>query len=96
MNIKVDYAALESAHSQIRTISAGIDNRLSSLESRLARLHWEGDDRVAYEAHRAQWKAAMQGINQVLNEIGTAVGVARENYLATERANANAWGGGGR
>jgi 6 kDa early secretory antigenic target len=96
VNIKVDYAALESAHSQIRTISAGIDDRLSSLESRLARLHWEGDDRAAYEAHRAQWKSAMQGINHVLQEIGNAVGVARESYLNTERANASAWGGGGR
>ena len=93
MSIRVDYAVLENAHSQIRSISAGIEERLGSLESRLARIQWEGDDRVSYEAHRAQWRSAMEGINKVLNEIGTAVGVARENYMQTERANANAWGG---
>jgi 6 kDa early secretory antigenic target len=96
MTIQVDFAALEGAHSQIRTISAGIEDRLGSLEARLARLHWVGDDRAAYDAHRAQWHAAMQRINHVLNEIGSAVGAARESYLNTERANADAWGGGGR
>ena len=91
--IRVDYAVLESANQQIRTISAGIEDRLSGLRSRLQRIQWEGSDRVAYEHHRAQWDAAMNGINRVLHEIGVAVGVARENYLATEQANARAWGG---
>ena len=92
MTIRVDYAVLENAHSQIRSISAGIEERLSSLDARLARIQWDGEDRHAYDAHRAQWKAAMEGINTVLAEIGTAVGVARESYMQTERANAQSWG----
>lgn len=91
--IKVDYAVLENANSQIKTISAGIEDRLDGLRSRLQRIQWEGSDRVAYEQHRAQWDSAMDGINRVLHEIGVAVGVARENYLATEQANARTWGG---
>ena len=91
--IRVDYAVLESANQQIRAISSGIEDKLSGLRSRLQRIQWEGSDRAAYEHHRAQWDAAMDGINRVLHEIGVAVGVARENYLATEQANARAWGG---
>lgn len=92
MTIRVDYAVLENAHSQINSISGGLQERLDSLEARLARIQWQGEDREAYEAHRAQWKAAMQGINQVLAEVGKAVGVARESYMQTERANAQSWG----
>lgn len=91
--IKVDYASLEAANTQIRAISGGLEERLRDLRARLERMHWEGEDKIAYEQHRAQWEAAMQGINRVLFEVGNAVGVARENYMATERANASAWGG---
>jgi len=30
-------------------------------------------------------------LNQLLNEIGGAVGVARENYMNTESSNASMW-----
>lgn len=92
MTIRVDYAVLEQSNSQIKTISKGIEDRLDGLRARLARIEWEGSDRVAYEQHRAQWESAMQGINHVLHEIGAAVGVAREQYMATEQANARSWG----
>lgn len=93
MSIRVDYAAMENANSQIRTISGGLDERLQDLRARLERMHWEGADKVSYEQHRAEWESAMNGINRVLLEVGNAVGMARENYMATEQANANAWGG---
>jgi len=40
--IKVDYAVLENATAQIRSISATIDEKLDSLRSQLQRLEWEG------------------------------------------------------
>lgn len=94
MSITVDYATLEAANQQIRQISGGLEERLRDLRARLERMHWEGQDRVSYEQHRAEWENAMNGINRVLHEVGNAVGIARENYMATERSNANAWGGG--
>lgn len=90
--IKVDYAVLEHAHSQIQTISRAIDEKLDTLRAMLTRLHWEGSDREAYQAHQAQWDAAIRDINQILNDIGRAVGIARENYLTTEMSNARLWG----
>jgi len=89
--IKVDYAVLENATAQIRSISATIDEKLDSLRSQLQRLEWEGHDRQAYAAHQAKWDAAVADLNQLLNEIGGAVGVARENYMNTESSNASMW-----
>ncbi len=91
MTIKVDYAALESANQQMQSISRTIDEKLDPLRSMLSKLEWDGQDRTAYEQHQAQWDNAVRDINRVLNEIGGAVGVARENYVSTEMSNAKVW-----
>ena len=90
--VKVNYESLDSAHTQMQSISRVIDEKLDTLKSMLAGLHWEGKDRVAYEAHQAEWDAAVRDINQILNEIGGAVGIARDNYVTTEMSNQKMWG----
>ncbi|MFC8615467.1 WXG100 family type VII secretion target [Micromonospora purpureochromogenes] len=92
MSIKVDYAVLESANQQMQSISKTIDEKLDTLRSMLSKLQWEGQDRAAYEQHQAQWDTAVRDINRILNEIGGAVGVARENYVSTEMSNSKVWG----
>ncbi|MEV0425439.1 WXG100 family type VII secretion target [Micromonospora sp. NPDC050495] len=92
MSIKVDYAVLESSNQQMQAISRTIDEKLDTLRSMLTKLEWEGQDRVAYQQHQAQWDAAVRDINKVLNEIGGAVGIARENYMTTEMSNSKVWG----
>ncbi len=92
MTIKVDYAALESAHGQMRVIASTIDDELDKLRSNLQRIVWEGADRQAYQQHQQQWDNALRDINQILNDIGVAVGIARENYLTTEVSNTKLWG----
>ena len=44
-----------------------------------------------YQQHQAQWDAAVRDINKILNDIGGAVGIARENYVNTEMSNAKVW-----
>ncbi|MGK5738009.1 WXG100 family type VII secretion target [Micromonospora sp. URMC 103] len=94
MTIKVDYAVLESAHHQMQSISQTIDEKLDTLRQMLSKLQWEGEDRHSYEQHQAQWDAAVRDINRILNDIGGAVGIARENYVTTEMSNSKVWGGG--
>ncbi|MEU4379274.1 MULTISPECIES: WXG100 family type VII secretion target [Actinomycetes] len=91
MSIKVDYAVLESSNQQMMAISRTIDEKLDTLRSMLSKLQWDGEDRAAYEQHQAQWDAAVRDINKILNDIGGAVGIARENYVSTEMSNAKAW-----
>ena len=92
MSIKVDYAVLESSNQQMQAISRTIDEKLDTLRAMLTKLEWEGQDRVAYQQHQAQWDAAVRDINKVLNDIGHAVGIARENYMTTEMSNSKVWG----
>jgi early secretory antigenic target protein ESAT-6 len=92
MTIKVDYAVLESAHGQMQAISRTMDEKLDTLRQMLNKLQWNGSDRRAYDAHQAQWDSAVRDINQILNEIGGGVGIARENYVSTEMSNSKLWG----
>ncbi|MDT5043921.1 MAG: hypothetical protein QOE51_4906 [Actinoplanes sp.] len=89
--IKVDYAVLEQAHSQMQAISKALDTKLDTLRSGLQKMEWDGQDRVAYQQHQAKWDQAVRDLNQVLNEIANAVGVARENYMTTEMSNSKLW-----
>jgi len=91
MPIQVDYAAMEEAASVIATSSKNIEGKLSDLDSQLKKISWEGGDREAYAAHKAKWDAAIADMNQILNQIGTAVTTARQGYGDTEQAGVNAW-----
>lgn len=90
--IKVDYAELENATQQMRQISQEIDQKLDTLRQMLQKIQWEGADKEAYQQHQATWDAAIRDINQILNEIGNAVGIAKENYVTTEMSNSRLWG----
>jgi early secretory antigenic target protein ESAT-6 len=89
--IKVDYAVLENARSQMQSISRTLEEKLDTLRAGLSKLQWEGQDRAAYQAHQAKWDQAVRDINNILNEIGAAVGVAKDNYLTTEMNNSRLW-----
>ena len=90
--IQVNYAVLESAHTRMQAISRELETKLDTLRSGLQRIEWNGQDRAAYDAHQAEWDRAVRDINKILNDIGGAVGIARENYLTTEMSNSKLWG----
>jgi WXG100 family type VII secretion target len=89
--IVVNHAALEHAHAQMQAISRTLDEKLDSLRAGLQKLDWSGHDREAYQTYQASWDNAVKDLNALLNEIGGAVGIARENYVTTELNNAKAW-----
>jgi len=89
--IKVEYAELENATQQMRQISQEIDQKLDTLRQKLQKIQWEGADKEAYQQHQAAWDAAIRDINHILGEIGNAVGIAKENYVATEMNNSRLW-----
>jgi len=91
MSIQVNYAAMEEAAAVIRTSSKTIQDRLSELDSRLKQIEWDGDDRIAYLAHKAKWDQAIADMNQLLHQIGGAVETARTGYGNVEQAGTKAW-----
>jgi WXG100 family type VII secretion target len=76
----------------MQQISQGIDSKLDTLRARLEAIDWSGQDREAYNQHKAEWDRAIKDLNALLNEIGAAVGIAKENYLTTELDNVRTWG----
>jgi len=89
--IVVNHAALEHAHAQMQASSRNLDEKLDTLRSGLQKLDWTGQDAEAYQSYQHTWDLAVQDINRLLNEIGAAVGIARENYMTTEMNNAKQW-----
>ncbi|MEV4513986.1 WXG100 family type VII secretion target [Dactylosporangium sp. NPDC049525] len=88
---QTNYAQMETASQTIKGISKSIDTELDTLRLRLQNMTWDGSDREAYNAHQAKWDAAVTDMNNLLNEIGGAVGIARTNYITTEMENARVW-----
>lgn len=89
--IKVNYAALEAAETQIKAISRAMDEKLAALRGKLQQMVWEGQDQQRYLEYQGQWDRAVADLNQVLAQIGAAVGTANSNYQQTEQANASRW-----
>jgi len=89
--ILVNYAALENANSQIQSTARSVEEKLDTLRTRLQQMQWDGQDQEAYREHQAQWDRAVRDMNGVLQQIGAAVGTARENYMSTEASNAKVW-----
>ena len=89
--ILVNYAALENANSAIQTTARSIEEKLDTLRTRLQRMEWDGQDQAAYQQHQSEWDQAVRDLNGILQQIGTAVGTARENYMSTEANNAKVW-----
>ncbi|WP_035702664.1 WXG100 family type VII secretion target [Glycomyces tenuis] len=86
--IKLSYSELEAATAQIASESGAINDTLSELASRLDALNWEGSDKEAYEGQRAEWNQSIGKLNEILEQVGTAVNNAKIRYAETEAANA--------
>lgn len=87
--IQVTFGELESARGSIQTTWANITRELEDLKRFLAPMveTWTGDASIAYQAHQAKWDRASADLNQVLNQIGVALGTSNENFQAAESAN---------
>lgn len=91
--ITMSYEVLEAATAEIAQRSGSMTSTLADLRGQLDALAWEGADKAAYEEAKAQWDAAFEKINDILEAVGRAVENAKERYRETEAANATRFGG---
>lgn len=91
--IHVQFEALQAGEQGIRNNYAKLTGTLEQLESDLQPMiaSWSGSAQEAYLACKKQWDDAAMALAQVLNNIGTAVGQAHENYTAAETAARSNW-----
>ncbi len=91
--ILVTYSAMHAAQGDVKAAAANLNSQLSDLKSYLAPMvaTWEDDASRAFDAKQKQWDAAAADLTQVLEQIGTALGLAADDYKDGERANAGIW-----
>jgi ESAT-6 family protein len=87
--ILVKFGELEAARHSIQTTWANISQQLEDLKRDLRPLvdTWTGDASTAYQADQAKWDRSAADLNQVLNQIGVALGTSNQNYQASEEKN---------
>jgi 6 kDa early secretory antigenic target len=91
--IHVQFESLATGEQGIRTNYSRLTGTLEQLESDLQPMLniWSGSAQEAYQVCKRQWDEAATALAQVLNNIGTAVGQAHENYTAAENAARSNW-----
>ncbi|MGH3940886.1 MAG: WXG100 family type VII secretion target [Pseudonocardiaceae bacterium] len=87
--IQVTFGELENARGSIQTTWSNVTRELEDLKRFLAPMveTWTGEASIAYQAQQAKWDQAAAGLNQVLNQIGVALGTSNDNFQAAERTN---------
>jgi len=87
--VAVNFGALTEAQGNIASTSQKVSAELDDLRQFVTRLTsaWDGAARDAYHAQQSKLDQAAAELNQVLAQIGTAVGTACDSYQAAERAN---------
>jgi WXG100 family type VII secretion target len=91
--IRVSFAALESARADVAQTAMRISGRLDELRRFLAPLAatWDGRAAQDYQARQRQWDTAATDLAAVLGQIGVAVAAANDGYRQVEQANAARW-----
>jgi early secretory antigenic target protein ESAT-6 len=93
--VAVSFGELANAQSNISSTSQRVNAQLDDLRNFVARLvgAWEGAAREAYHVQQTKLDQAANELNQVLSQIGVAVGTANDSYQAAERSNTTRFSG---
>lgn len=91
--ILVTFGEIANAQNSVTNTSQRINAQLDDLKRMLAPLvsRWQGQAATDYQAKQRQWDTSAADLNQVLSQIGVALGHANEGYQQVETANANRW-----
>ncbi len=91
----VDFAKLGIASNDIQHALNTMRQQLQDLEDAARPLvdNWSGDAKAAYEVRQNKWRQAANDLTQLLQSIKRALDESLEEYAATERGNAQMFGG---
>jgi WXG100 family type VII secretion target len=91
--ILVTFGEIANAQSSVASTSQRINAQLEDLKRMLAPMvaNWQGQAATDYQAKQRQWDSSAADLNQVLSQIGVALGHANDGYQQVETANASRW-----
>ena len=92
--MKVSFAAMEQASSDIKRSAAIIDHQLGDLVAYLQSLEatWQGAASDGYRQQKQRWQRAARDLNEILTTLARALDDASGNYLAAEHDLVRIWG----
>jgi early secretory antigenic target protein ESAT-6 len=93
-HIKVTFAEIQQASSDITNASQQIDSHLDQLKAKIAPIvaDWTGDAAEAYQVAQKNWDDAAKDFNATLQAIGIAVRDAGQGYESAEGSAKKLWG----
>jgi WXG100 family type VII secretion target len=91
--VKVTFGEIANAQSNVSQTSTQINQLLDDLKAYLTPMvaTWDGAASEAYNEKQRQWDTSAGELNQVLAQIGAALGTANQNYQDAERRNTGLW-----
>jgi len=91
--IMVTFGEISNAQSSVATTSRNINQQLDDLKAFLAPLvaTWTGEAAESYQVKQRQWDTSAADLNQVLGQVGVALGTAHDNYRQAETTNTARW-----
>jgi WXG100 family type VII secretion target len=93
MDVRVNFGAMQQGVSDIQVRYNAINQKLEDLKNYLApmRATWDGSAREAYDAKQVQWDQAADGLQGVLQTLGTGLNAAHDDFHSGETRNTNMW-----
>jgi WXG100 family type VII secretion target len=87
----VNFGQLQAAAGHIDQAISALHSQLDDLESAAKPLvsTWDGDAQQAYQQRQQQWTTAAQDLTQILQNIKKALTESTQEYIQTEKSNAN-------
>lgn len=94
-DIRIDYAVVSQAQENINQGSRSIGSTMENMENSLRPLveQWTGEASDAYHKAKANWDSALNGMNQVLQQIRGLLGESATDFHSSDRAGAARFGG---
>jgi WXG100 family type VII secretion target len=91
--ILVTFSAIAGAQGDVNTAAARLNGQLGDLKAYLAPMvaTWTGAAAENYNAKQRQWDEAAQALNEILAQIGRALGNAGDDFQSAEASNARMW-----
>jgi WXG100 family type VII secretion target len=83
----VNFGSLQQASADIQKAVNTLQSQLDQLERNAGPLvaTWEGEAQQAYAARQAKWRAASADLQNILQNIRSAVDQSTEDYVSTEK-----------
>lgn len=91
--ILVTFGEIGNAQQSVVSTAQQMNQQLEDLKRFLRPMvaSWSGAAAEQYQAQQRRWDTAAADLNQVLSQIGVALGHANEQYQRVEQANAARW-----